>query len=183
MNKLSYIQSFNFYGKFDPCFCKELYCTCEKIHSYIQYYKEILNIINPKSIYEWGPGINTKMALEHGAKVHTKEFNEKWKFIGGKKYGSKFIQKIIDSKNPEWTKIDTPKLWDLFFIDSRERQICIKNAFNEGREDSITIVHDAQRNRYHKYIGKFPFVYFPSRGLAIATKSEKLFKIISDIKN
>lgn len=167
-----------FLGKFLPCNCDDSKCTCGGgLHSYEDKFIKIINILKPKSCLEWGPGKNTSICLDTGMHVHSKEYSQEWLFKDADKY-EKYSFELIDFESEEWERINNPYLWDIFFVDSRKRQECIKEIFNNSREDSVLFLHDAQRKRYHEALSLFPHIYFVERGFCFATKSNDVFKYI-----
>ena len=171
---------YNFEGNFNPCVCKNKKCQCgEGLHSYVKHYTKILDTMNIKTCYEWGPGKNTFMCLERNICVHSKEFDQKWRL---KIDNPLYTSELVNVSDTNWKIIETPKKWDLYFIDSRERNECLKSVYDVCNYDSLVCLHDAQRIRYYEGLSKFKYVYFYSRGFCVATKSKEKYEILKKME-
>lgn len=157
-------------------------CDCDKncthgggLHSYEDAYRKVLDFLRPDKILEWGPGLNTKMGLEYGADVYSIEYQKKYvpTNIASDKWEYGLIPKNDDAfvQFPEGRKD-----WDVYFVDSRRRQECITLAL-QGKEDAVVCLHDAQRERYHPYLGQFKYVKFLDKGFAIASNNDRILGI------
>lgn len=164
----------NFSGNFKPCKCRFDRCNCTGLHSFVDDYERILHIYNKKlKIYEWGPGKNTEIALKYNANVYSVEFDMKWLYKTNNHLQTNIF--ITDYTSKEWSDISHYNDCDIYFIDSRKREICIESVYNNAKGEYIICLHDAQRQRYHKALSLFRYVYFFNRGFCFATNSERLY--------
>ena len=155
---------------------------------YSKYYEKILKNISPKNIIEWGPGMGidndklkgqTQLALElTNANITVIEQDKKWL----PKPQDRLTVKHIQVNDPEYINIEKYKDFDIFFVDSRRRQECIENAFKYANDDVLVFVHDAERQRYKKFINLFPYIiYFNNERFACLCKNEKQFNLIKNL--
>jgi hypothetical protein len=145
------------------------------MHSYVDSYKRVLSFLTPKKVLEWGPGINTEMALDAGAFVFSIEQSIKYlPEIQSNKWFFRILP-VKDSQYVEHPYGDAD--WDLYFIDSRRRQECISLAEKEGKHGSVVCLHDAQRDRYHKNLRTFSYVRFLHKGFCVASHDQKILSI------
>jgi len=150
-------------------------CPCSQgVQSYVPYYQEVLDAMQPIGVYEWGPGKNTDMALRQGvANVVSVEQEKRWipdvQFQRQTVLHMKVASEYYASGYPGMFESG---LFDLFFVDSRRRAECIENVYKYAsthNDEVVLCVHDAQRSRYHEALGKFEHVIFPHKGFAVAT--------------
>lgn len=162
---------------YKTCKCRKN-CKHSGMHSYVDDYKKVLDLIQPESILEWGPGEQTRLATERGIEVFSIEQNEKWiPEIDSEIY----LYRIVSVKDPEYVSLPGDRTdWDLFFVDSRRRQECIDLAFERGKSNSVVCLHDAQRERYHPHLRRFPYVVFLSQGFCVASRDPKILKLVKE---
>lgn len=68
-----------YHNPYDLCDCPVFNCSCAGgVRSYVSDYAKILQICKPRKAFEWGPGVNTRMALAMGAKVFAIEPLLRW---------------------------------------------------------------------------------------------------------
>ena len=141
----------------------------------IRVVEEILENLSPEKCLEWGAGYSTiyfPKFLKEDAKWITVEHDEKW---------SRKIRKICHNPKVEifhvaadrfpWTDdhndgsyedlsgyIQFPSNYgdfDFVLIDGRARKACIIKAYNLLKEEGVVILHDANREHYHKPFGLY----------------------------
>src|SRR5262249_49947120 len=131
---------------YPACACPEgSLCECSAQHPFEPCYRRLLTIARPRKVLEWGPGLNTRLALEAGAEVVSRESDANW---GG----------------PEWTDLGPDRDAELFFVNSRRRSDCLAAVLAQGSPDSLVCLHDAQRRRYHPALARFGHVFFATPG-------------------
>jgi len=153
---------------YEICNCPIPNCGCSLgMQSYVDVYADLIRTLRPQLVLEWGPGRNTIMALQSGARVVSIESEKRW---------------IPDGANQRWTCIlaqerspDYLRLWgcddaDIFFVDGRRRSECLAALHLMCKPSAVVCLHDAQRIRYQKALGLFDFVEFRHRGFAVASK-------------
>jgi FkbM family methyltransferase len=150
---------------FKTCKCASNCSHSLGFHSYFKYYKEILDNYKPSHILEWGPGLNTKMAIERNINVDSIEFNHKYV----SNINSNLLHSdLIDINSPNFINIPDRNKYDLFFVDSRRRNECLQACFEYDFE-CIVCLHDAQRERYHNVLKQFKYVIFLNKGFCVAS--------------
>jgi len=136
--------------------------------SYVPEYLEVVMRIRPKRVLEWGPGVNTYIALAAGATVEAVEHNKKWI---PRLHTSRLTIHHIPLDDPEYAKpVDDMNAYDMYFIDSGHREACLTEVWLACPAHAVVLLHDAQRERYHESLRLFRYVKFINVGLAIAGK-------------
>jgi hypothetical protein len=156
-------------------------CDCSGgTHSYAPFYKEVLRTIQPARVYEWGPGLNTEMALQLPTTKEVTSVEQEPKWIPKNLLRRQIIlHQRADSLY--YTRVLGAGAYNLFFVDSRRRAECLEVVRHGCSEAAVVCLHDAQRARYHEALAKFPYVHFPHKGFALATKSEAVYERLKDI--
>lgn len=145
-------------------------CACAGgVHSYADHYAEIIRTYKPGIILEWGPGKNTEIALESGARVFSIEHEEAY----ARRYSKHdnyqcFIEEV---KSDEYISLHNINA-DLYFVDGRRRSECLRSIFEKATGDYVVCLHDAQRSRYRDAIGLFKNVKFLNGGFAMMENHE-----------
>ncbi|HJZ56407.1 MAG TPA: hypothetical protein VKE74_15690, partial [Gemmataceae bacterium] len=157
---------------YPACGCPEdSHCECSALHSYVDRYRQLLSIAKPRKVLEWGPGLNTRLALEAGAEVVSREFAPEW--VPDLRH-PKLTVDLMDWRGPRWTDLGPDRDAELFFIDSRRRSDCLAAVLAQASPNSLVCLHDAQRRRYHPALAGFGYVSFVMPGFAIASRSRGL---------
>jgi len=164
----------SFPGKYLPC-QHDGYCGCASIHSYEAQYRKIFTTLNISSVLEWGPGLNTEIAIENGSRVFSKEHDGKW--IPTNISSTLWSHGLYDVGTPDYIEVMSGE-WDLYFVDGRRRSECLESVFKCCKESALVCLHDAQRPRYHDALSLFKKVFYVDPGFAVATKSEELGALI-----
>lgn len=147
------------------CHCK-YNCACGgDMYSYIPYYTKVLDVYKPTKVLEWGPGVNTIMALNAGCEV--------WSIEHDKQYMPYFEENhhqiLADLDNNDYVKIPDIE-YDLFFVDGRRRAECIKKVYEKASDKALCCIHDAQRARYRDAINLFKYQKFFDNGFCLLSK-------------
>ncbi len=162
---------------YPACGCPlDSHCECSALHSYRDRYRQLLSIVKPTKVFEWGPGLNTRLALEAGAEVVSREFDPNW--VPDLRH-PKLTVDLVDWKGPRWTGLGPDRDAELFFVDSRRRSDCLAAVLTQGPPDALVCLHDAQRRRYHPALCRFGHVFFALPGFAIASRSRALLAPIA----
>lgn len=136
--------------------------------SYVPEYLAVIMQVQPRFVYEWGPGVNTYLALAAGATVVSVEHNPKW--IPRLHAHSLTIDNIPMDDPAYFNACHCHPVADIYFVDSGHRERCLESVREriDKRPASIVVLHDAQRERYHPHLAAFPYVRFLNKGLAVA---------------
>lgn len=117
------------------------------IRSYFVVLERILNWKNPKICFEWGPGLNTELFSDAGAKVYSVEHDKKWLSIYNENKPSNV--ELIFSKLNENDFLEYPneikkinERIDVAFVDARCRVQCILSC--KDKSVPIVIMHDSR---------------------------------------
>ena len=155
-----------YFNPYSLCDCSASRCACTSVHSFLDNYKNILSLFNPKKIFEWGPGKSTQVALAHGARIVSVESRLEW-FNKIPRHPNLELRFIL-SEDSRYSMIDIDS--DMFFIDADNRENCLESVFNLAKPNTIVCLHDAQRKRYQQALRKYSVVYYLSRGFSLAFK-------------
>jgi hypothetical protein len=139
-------------------------------------YRQLLTLLAPGKVLEWGPGPNTRLALAAGATVVTREFDRRWVPAD---HPPGLRVELVDWRASGWTALGADRDADVFFIDSRRRSDCLAAVFDQASPHALACLHDAQRRRYHSALSRFGHVYFPDPGFAIASRSPALLRPVA----
>lgn len=156
-------------ANFPQCNCLIKNCSCSgDMHSYIPHYQKILECLNPKKIFEWGPGLNTKLGLATPSVESIIAIEQDPKWIPEIE-DSRFQVFTVPEHEPNYVHLQGHEDADIFFIDSRRRAECLDLVRMQASSQAVICLHDAQRHRYHEALAKFGAVKFFDVGFAIAT--------------
>jgi hypothetical protein len=144
------------------------HCACSALHSYSASYRRLLEITRPVKVFEWGPGPNTQLALEVGARVVSRECDPKW--VPGAR-APELALEVMDCTGSRWVDLGSDRDAEVFFIDSRRRVDCLAAVLAQATPEALVCLHDAQRRRYHSALAAFGYVFFAEPGFAIASRS------------
>ena len=157
---------------YPACGCPEdRNCDCSPLHSYRDCYRQLLSVARPTKVCEWGPGLNTQLALDAGAIVVSREFDPHW--IPNVSHPNLTVD-CMDWRSQRWTDLGSDSDAEIFFIDSRRRSDCLAAVLEQAAPESLVCLHDAQRRRYHPALARFGHVFFAMPGFAIASRSREL---------
>lgn len=133
---------------------------------YVRVYSDVLVAVKPRCVFEWGPGINTRMALDAGAHVFSVEQDVRWLHP----HHPWLVQYHLDVGNVLYPTLLGQLYCQVHFVDSRRRAECIRHVRHYCLVDNhVTVLHDAQRKRYWSALGSYRFVLVPELRTAVAT--------------
>ncbi len=73
-------------------------------------------------------------------------------------------------------------VYDLIFIDGREREKCLVEAQRRLNVDGVAMIHDAERPQYKPFIDLYKYVFYEDGGhTAIMTNSEESNKRLEKV--
>lgn len=135
------------------------------MHNYHDCYIRVMDVVKPRVVMEWGPGLNTELALERGAMVLSIEDNPKW---------------FPEIDNNRWTplhikhdsqKYITPMPADLYFVDAKHRVEVLENI-RQKYGSSVVFIHDAQRADYQQEINQWRYVRYLRSDCAVMSMTD-----------
>ena len=142
-------------------------------HDYKDAYIHVLDTLRPERIFEWGPGLQTRLAVKRKwvKEIFAIEQEKKWLPEKGDRRLSCLWVGIW---NPHYVHLHNREHFDLFFIDSRRREECLDlvRTSTQGNPDVVVCLHDAQRPEYHAPLYKFAHVRLLNEGFAVASHSD-----------
>jgi hypothetical protein len=146
------------------------------LHSYHADYERLLRRLRPGKVVEWGPGLNTELALAVGAETFSIEHQLAY-LPKHPRPGQSVLFAPIDSSRYFLFPDDA----DLYFIDGRNRARCLEAVHERCRRKAVVCLHDAQRQAYREALMRFRHVLEPSWGFAVATKDKSQAKVLAEI--
>ena len=130
-------------------------------------YREMLSkwccVVNPKKILEYGPGKSTELMRMFcpEAEITSIENDVKW-YKEAVKLESDLTHIVLaeapedDRNDPRWLDyICQSGMFDLIFIDGRERVRCLVWAREYIKPNGVIILHDSEREEYQPGIELF----------------------------
>lgn len=127
---------------------------------------KVLEVTNPKTVFEYGPGVSTSIMSVHPSveMIDSVEHNPAW--------FNKWRWEVADSVNliyqpnmemyPE-TEGRVSK-YDLIFVDGREREKCLYVAGGRLNEQGVVILHDAERANYQEPMSFYKHRFMQDNG-------------------
>lgn len=127
---------------------------------------KVLHAINPKTVFEYGPGTSTSiMALYPSVEcIDSVEHNLAW--YNKYKWEMPENVNIIFQPNLELYP-ETPgrfDKYDIIFVDGREREKCLYVAKHRLNENGVVILHDAERPNYQEPMRFYKFMFIQDDG-------------------
>lgn len=111
--------------------------------------------LKPRRILEWGPGYSSQLMHEccPKAEIISIEHDEKWYNKAIEKHGKYATIYLVPlngkpSKYSTWPLLQKFDLFDLIFIDGRQRLSCLIVASQILNSSGRIILHDAKRLEY-----------------------------------
>lgn len=128
--------------------------------------EKVLSLLQPKRIFEYGPGESTKIMSKFPTVIsidsveHDKAWFGKWQWSLPDNVN--LIYNPVMELYPETQgRYDR---YDLIFVDGREREKCIFVARGRLNENGVIMLHDAERVQYKEIIDSFKFRFFTDDG-------------------
>lgn len=133
-----------------------------------------------EQIVEFGPGISTRIFLQHSqANIWSYETNLDW----FRRYEKAFDpgRVVVQYCGPEW-KIEqigrqVPRV-SLAFIDGGDRLQALEYFAATLPQDGIAFLHDAHRQDYEAGLQAFPYTYFSERHSCLLFKDQDLWRSV-----
>ncbi len=142
---------------------------------------KVLAEFKPKTVFEYGPGQSTLIMQDFPSveRIVTVEHDIAWFHKWANQLGSK-VSLVLQEDLKKYPYFITDKQYDLYFIDGREREICLELC---NRPEGIVILHDAERESYKEYIQQYKHIFMEDDGHTcvmtnndvVAIRLEKLF--------
>lgn len=127
---------------------------------------KVLETLNPKTVFEYGPGTSTAiMALYPSVEfIDSVEHNLAWY----NKYKWEMPENVKISYQPNLELYpETPgriEKYDLIFVDGREREKCLYVAPTRLNDEGVVILHDAERPNYQEAMRFYKFMFLQDDG-------------------
>ncbi len=133
---------------------------------------KVLGEFKPKTVFEYGPGVSTLIMQDYPSveSITTIEHDEAWYHKWESQFGSKINLILEEDLNNYPYYLKNGNDYDLYFIDGREREICLYLC---NRPNGIVILHDSERESYKQHIDKFRHIFMEDGGhTAVLTNSD-----------
>ena len=121
-----------------------------------------LDIIKPKRILEWGPGLSTQVMRERCPKANIISIEHQKKYydiamdqLRGLNIQLFLIEENENSSMPNYTNPPVFGFFDFIFVDGRHRVDCLKTSMKLIKKNGIIMLHDAERLEYQRGINLF----------------------------
>jgi predicted O-methyltransferase YrrM len=133
--------------------------------------EELLQRLAPRRCLEWGAGRSTlylPTLLPAGACWTAIEHNEEWaRRVSGRLRNPNVEVRWVSAPAVKRVKaggeapfrayVDAPGgRYDFILVDGRARAACVRRAFDLLDDDGVVVLHDANRERYHRAFAGFP---------------------------
>lgn len=127
---------------------------------------KVLESLNPKTVFEYGPGTSTSiMAIYPSVElIDSVEHNQAW--FNKWRWEMPENVKLIYQPNMELYP-ETPgrlEKYDLIFVDGREREKCLYVAGHRLNECGVVILHDAERPSYKEPMEFYKYKFMQDDG-------------------
>jgi hypothetical protein len=123
--------------------------------------KKVLDIIKPKTVFEYGPGESTKIISVYPSVeiVDSVEHDAEWfnKYRWAMNDNVQIVHQPMLEAYPETLgRVDK---YDLIFVDGRERESCLFVARERLNKGGVVMLHDAERPSYKPMIETYKFKF------------------------
>ena len=140
--------------------------TASRWDSFDHTLKEVLKIMNPRTILEYGPGTSTKIFMEYSSVelIDSIEHNSAW--YGKYKNEMNDKVKVYLQPNMQLYPETTTRLdkYDIVFVDGRERDKCLYVSRIRLNDGGVVMLHDAERMAYKEMIDTFKYKFYTDQG-------------------
>jgi hypothetical protein len=155
--------------------------SATSIDSFRDTLNKVLMAFKPSTVYEWGPGNSTDIisSFPSVTKVTSIEDSLNWyeAYLKRKPNHVKLEHRPTDEN---YSLVDG--VYDLFFVDGKDRVGCIKEARKHISANGVIILHDAERPMYEETIRSFKHYYFTDNwNTCVMTDSDKANKILNGV--
>lgn len=131
--------------------------------------EKVLKIINPKYVFEYGPGVSTKtIAFHPGVEIvdsveHDVAWYERhrWSMPDNVRIT---LQPVLEAYPETMGRTDK---YDLIFVDGRERESCLYVAKSRLNDGGVVMLHDAERPAYKEIIDTYKYKFFTDNGSTV----------------
>lgn len=126
---------------------------------------KVLDIIKPKKILEYGPGVSTSVMVVHpGVETidsveHDIAWYEKWRWQMPDN-----VNLIFQPNIDLYPLMGSDAPYDFIFIDGKVREICLFISKSRIHHVGVVMLHDAERISYKPYIDSFEYKFFTDDG-------------------
>ncbi len=123
---------------------------------------KVLGEFKPKTVFEYGPGVSTLLMQDFPSvdKIDTVEHDVAWFSKWSNQLGSK-VKLSLEEDLKKYPYLLTDRDYDLYFIDGREREICLDLC---NRPSGIVILHDSERESYQSHIQQYKHIFMEDGG-------------------
>jgi predicted O-methyltransferase YrrM len=128
--------------------------------------KKWIDIIEPRRILEWGPGISTQIMERHTSDTteiitieHQRKWFEYWKERLPARVSMILLEEDEAGDMPFYTNPPVSGKFYIIFIDGRHRVQCMKTALALLPNGGVVILHDSERPEYQEGIALYNKIY------------------------
>lgn len=150
--------------------------------SFENFIPELMELLHPIHILEFGPGISTKKFLEYSsARILSFETDPKW----FKKYKNEIKNQRFKLiwKEQDWNLNEIKKeesKFDFVFVDGGDRIKELKFCKQILSPNGVVFLHDAHREDYFDGIIAYTYIFFIERHSCLLLEDEKVYNRLKE---
>jgi hypothetical protein len=137
---------------------------------------KVLGIVNPKTIFEYGPGVSTKIMATHpGVEiVDSVEDETAWyeKYRWTMPDNVQIYYQPVAEAYPE--TLGRVEKYDLIFVDGIERVSCLYVARVRLNKGGVVVLHDAERPNYREMIETYKYKFWTDEGHTVTLTDDDI---------
>lgn len=144
----------------------------------------IFEYFKPESVFEWGVGSSTDTILgfDFIKSLDSVEGSSVWFDKYKHKTNERF--RLIYEPNSLLYPLVTGRFgeYDFIFVDGVKREKCLETAMNMLKENSIVMLHDANRPNYKSFIDMYKYGIFTDNGATVTmTRNREVYEEMSNL--
>lgn len=155
----------------------------KSIDSYKNTLMKVLEKYKPEHVIEFGSGESTRTlgSFPSIKYLRTVEHDDNW-LAKAKALAHDNTEVIYEPELSKYSCEFGDHIYDFVFVDGRFRKACLYNAKAFIHDNSIVMLHDAERGRYRDGIERYRFKIFTDNGnTCTMTDNESVYKELEEL--
>jgi len=144
---------------------------------------KVLDLLRPKTCFEWGCGESTKMISNYSSieLMDSVEHDAVWLDKISKVVNDK-VMMIYEPDREKYKFVQGRKSkYDLIFIDGRDRENCLIQAHYILDISGVVILHDSEREKYLKSIQSYKYqIWMDNKHTVLLTNDDIVGSILHE---